>query len=64
MLNKCKFICPDMAREITDQTKNAAESLVKATVIVLDRVNIHAYLDRASRETARMLGGNNIVMVS
>ncbi len=53
-----------MAREITDQTKNAAESLVKATVIVLDRVNIHAYLDRASRETARMLGGNSIVMVS
>ncbi len=53
-----------MAREITDQTKNAAESLVKATVIVLDRVNVQAYLDRASRETSVMLGGNGIVMVS
>ncbi|MGB1819077.1 MAG: hypothetical protein ACPHK2_05605 [Candidatus Poseidoniaceae archaeon] len=50
-----------MAREITDQTKNAAESLVKATVIVLDRVNVQAYLDR---ETSVMLGGNSIVMVS
>jgi hypothetical protein len=53
-----------MAREVTDQTTNAAESLVKATVIVLDRVNVQAYLDRASRETSKMLGGNSIVMLS
>ena len=53
-----------MAREVTDQTNNAAESLVKATVIVLDRVNVQGLPRSSIWETSKMLGGNSIVMLS
>ena len=41
-----------MASESTKQRPTAAESLVKATVAVLDNVLVQAHMDRASMETA------------
>tara|TARA_B100000003_G_C10641476_1_gene255210 strand:- start:192 stop:353 length:162 start_codon:yes stop_codon:yes gene_type:complete len=52
-----------MASTITEKDNKAKESLVKATAIVLDKVNVRAYLDRASMETSKILGGNSIVML-
>ena len=52
-----------MAREDTKQRPTAAESLVKATVIVLDHVGIRAQMDRASMETAERLGAHTITFL-
>ena len=45
-----------MASESTKRRPTAAESLVKATVAVLDNVHVQAHMDRASMETAKRLG--------
>ncbi|MGY8745906.1 MAG: hypothetical protein ACKVG2_05065 [Candidatus Poseidoniales archaeon] len=52
-----------MASEGTKQRPTAAESLVKATVIVLDHVDIRAQMDRASMETAKRLGAHTITFL-
>ena len=49
-----------MTSEDTKQRPTAAESLVKATVIVLDHVGIRAQMDRASMETEKRLGAHTI----
>ncbi len=53
-----------MAGEVDQRSQSAAESLVKATIAVLDNVNIQAHLDRASKETAQRLGASRIKYVS
>ena len=47
-----------MASETTKKRPTAAESLVKATVTVLDHVVVQAHMDRASMETAKRLGAH------
>ena len=49
-----------MAKESTDKRPSAAESLVKATVTVLDNVNVQAYFMRASMESAKQLGAHKL----
>ena len=52
-----------MASESTKQRPTAAESLVKATVAVLDNVHVQAHMDRASMETAKRLGAHTITFL-
>ena len=52
-----------MASEITKERPTAAESLVKATVAVLDYVLVQAHMDRASMETAKRLGAHTITFL-
>ncbi len=49
-----------MASENTKLRPTAAESLVKATVIVLDHVEVRAHMIHASLETAKRLGAHTI----
>ena len=53
-----------MAKETTDERPSAAESLVKATVTVLDNVNVQAQFMRASMETAKRLGAHKLTYLS
>ena len=53
-----------MAKETTDKRPSAAESLVKATVTVLDNVDVRAHFMRASMETAKRLGAHQITYMS
>ena len=53
-----------MAKETTDKRPSAAESLVKATVTVLDNVNIQAQFMRASMESAKQLGAHKLTYLS
>ncbi len=52
-----------MASESIPQRPTAAESLVKATVTVLDNVEVRAHFDRASMETAKRLGAHTITFL-
>jgi len=49
-----------MASKSTKPRPTSAESLVKATVIVLDHVKIRAHMLHASMETAKQLGAHTI----
>mgnify|MGYP003684026823 CR=1 FL=1 len=53
-----------MASKSKETRPTAAESLVKATVTVLDKVEVQAQFDRASIETSRRLGGSTITYLS
>ena len=53
-----------MAKESTDKRPSAAESLVKATVTVLDNVNVQAQFMRASMEAAKRLGAHKLTYLS
>ncbi|MGB1549625.1 MAG: hypothetical protein ACPHA0_04670 [Candidatus Poseidoniaceae archaeon] len=53
-----------MAKETTDKRPSAAESLVKATVTVLDNVNVQAQFMRASMEAAKRLGAHKLTYLS
>ncbi|MCH2647495.1 MAG: hypothetical protein MKZ58_03960 [Candidatus Poseidoniaceae archaeon] len=53
-----------MAKESVDERPSAAESLVKATVTVLDNVNVQAQFMRASMESAKRLGAHNITYLA
>lgn len=53
-----------MASEITKERPTAAESLVKAFVTVLDKVEVRAHFDRASMETAKRLGAGSITYLA
>ncbi|MBB70267.1 MAG: hypothetical protein CMB28_04080 [Euryarchaeota archaeon] len=53
-----------MAKESVDERPSAAESLVKATVTVLDRVNVQAHFMRASIESAERLGAHKLTYLS
>ena len=53
-----------MAKESVDERPSAAESLVKATVTVLDNVNVQAQFMRASMGTAKRLGAHNITYLA
>ena len=53
-----------MASEGKETRPTAAESLVKATVTVLDKVGVRAQFDRASIETTRRLGGSPITFLA
>ena len=53
-----------MAKETTNKRPTAAESLVKATVTVLDNVNVQAQFMRASMETAKRLGAHKLTYLS
>lgn len=53
-----------MASEVGNGRPSAAESLVKATVIVLDSVNVQAHFMRASIESAKRLGAHKITYLS
>ena len=53
-----------MASEPVDETSSAAESLVKATVIVLDNVNVRAHFMRASMEAEKRLGAHKMTYMS
>ena len=54
----------NMAKETTNKRPTAAESLVKATVTVLDNVNVQAQFMRASMETAKRLGAHKLTYLS
>ena len=54
----------NMAKETTKKRPTAAESLVKATVTVLDNVNVQAQFMRASMETAKRLGAHKLTYLS
>ncbi|MGY8754440.1 MAG: hypothetical protein ACKVIR_01985 [Candidatus Poseidoniales archaeon] len=53
-----------MAQNHKNQRPTAGESLVNATVMVLDQVIIQKHLNRASIETSMRLGGRNMVYSS
>jgi len=53
-----------MAKETTDKRPSAAESLVKATVTVLDNVNVQAQFMRASMESAKQLGAHKLTYLA
>ena len=53
-----------MAKETTTKRPTAAESLVKATVTVLDNVNVQAQFMRASMEAAKRLGAHKLTYLS
>jgi hypothetical protein len=53
-----------MAKESTDKRPSAAESLVKATVTVLDNVNVQAQFMIASMEAAKRLGAHKLTYLS
>ena len=53
-----------MASQSVDKSPSAAESLVKATVTVLDNVDVRAHFMRASMETAKRLGAHQITYMS
>ena len=53
-----------MAKETINKRPTAAESLVKATVTVLDNVNVQAQFMRASMETAKRLGAHKLTYLS
>jgi len=53
-----------MASESINKPTSAAESLVKATVTVLDNVDVRAHFLRASMETERRLGAHKMTYVS
>lgn len=55
---------PIMAKETTNKRPSAAESLVKATVTVLDNVNVQAYFMRASMESAKQLGAHKLTYLA
>ena len=50
--------------ETTNKRPTAAESLVKATVTVLDNVNVQAQFMRASMEAAKRLGAHKLTYLS
>lgn len=50
-----------MASQSVDKSSSAAESLVKAFVTVLDKVNVQAHFTRASIELAKQLGADEYV---
>ena len=52
-----------MASKREETRPTAAESLVKATVAVLDNVLVQAHMDRASMETAKRLGAHTITFL-
>lgn len=54
----------NMAKEVTNKRPTAAESLVKATVTVLDNVNVQAQFMRASMEAAKRLGAHKLTYLS
>ena len=51
-----------MASETANKRPSAAENLVKATITVLDNLEIQAHMDRASFETAKALGAHSITL--
>ncbi len=53
-----------MASEGNHNTASAAESLVKATVTVLDHVDIRAHLMRATIEAEKRLGAHKMTYLS
>ena len=53
-----------MAKETTNKRPTAAESLVKATVTVLDNVNVQAQFMRAALEPAKRLGAHKLTYLS
>ena len=53
-----------MASQSVDKSPSAAESLVKATVTVLDNVDVRAHFMRASMESAKRLGAHQITYMS
>ena len=53
-----------MASESVNKRPSAAESLVKATVTVLDNVNVQAHFMRASIESAKQLGAHQLTYLS
>ena len=58
------LLCPYMASEGDKKRPSASESLVKATVAVLDNAEYQAHFNRASKETSRLLGAFNIGYIS
>ena len=55
---------PAMASESVYETSSAAESLVKATVTVLDNVNVRAHFMRASMEAEKRMGAHKMTYMS
>ena len=53
-----------MADESVYETSSAAESLVKATVTVLDNVNVRAHFMRASMEAEKRMGAHKMTYMS
>ena len=58
------LLCPYMASEGDKKRPSASESLVKATVAVLDNAEYQAHFNRASKETSMLLGAFNIGYIS
>ena len=53
-----------MASQSVDKSTSAAESLVKATVTVLDNVDVRAHFMRASMEAEKRMGAHKMTYMS